>query len=249
MLVFDEKKHYEKIMENGFEKYPNKRDLSILCKFWILEGTSIDCLKDKIIYFCKKWNPHFNYAKSEPMILEVLNSFIEVKKENAFEFNPIITIYSSELDAIKKLKDYKLSKLAFVLVCLAKWRNANYIYLNSLSSIKLKDVFLFAEIKGTGKEYLLFLNKLKNLGFIDVQLKPILKCFIPCIEEDGEIFKEFSISDDMVNVLKEEILPHCQRCGNPFERITNNQKYCKECAKIVKNEKISEIMRKKRCKI
>lgn len=241
MLVFDTKKQYEKLVSEGFEKYPNKRDLLILCKEWLVEGCNICDLKYKMSEFCEKYNSQFNYAKNEQLFLNVINQIVKEQENGiAFEFNSKIKIYKEELDKINSLKTIELRKVAFIIVCLAKWRNANYIYLNSGSSIKLKDIFNLSKIKETGKQQQLYLHMLNETGFIDVQLKPLLKIFIPCIGENSEIELEINVSDDMIDEYVNLNLPHCERCGKVYEKHSNKQKYCPDCAKeVIKEQKLS----------
>ena len=129
-----------------------------------------------------------------------------------------------------------MQRVAFTMISLAKWRNANYLYFNSAGSLKLKDVFNLAGVKCTGKEQNLYLYHLKCQDFIDMQMRPLLKCFYPCIEQDGELLFEYKIGDDLVTHWEKFALPHCERCGTPFEKQSNRQKYCKNCARLVKNE-------------
>ena len=237
MLVFDTNKQYNKLMEFGFEKYPNRRDLLILCKEWIKEDSNFDTLLESMKNFCQKWNSQFNYAKSESLFLSVIN---QIQKEQicgvSFEFNSNIKIYKTEIDEINELKDLSLMKVAFIIICLAKWRNVNYIYINTGSSIKVKDIFNLAGIKETGKHQQEILHKLNDIGFIDVQLRPLLKVFVPCIVDNEEVALEFNVCDSMIDYFLEYILPHCERCGKAYEKHNNKQKYCPECAKEVARE-------------
>lgn len=243
MLIFDEKKQFERLTSLGFEKYPNKRDLLILCKFWLKQGCGAECLKDKMVEFCNKWNSKFNYAKTEPLFLRVLQELFEEKEKN-FEFCKEISIYTEERDSLLAFPNKKMARVLFVMICLAKWRNANYIYLNSGSSIKLNDIFELARVKATTKEKHQILYQLNELGFIDVQLKPILKIFIPIIKEGDEtpIADRITMSDDVVEWILNFILPHCARCGKPFEKNNNKQIYCKFCrAELDKEQKLKYI--------
>lgn len=233
MLIFDEKQHFENLGKNGFEKYPNKRDLTCLCSGWISQGAQIKDLKFLMSNFCKQWNIKFNYAKNENLLLSVVDSFKnnENNKIRA-HINNRILIYNSEIEIIKQLSGKKNQKVAFAILCLAKWRNSNYIYLNDSSSIHLKDVFSLVGLKDTNKNMNLILHSLNEQGFLDVQLKPIMKCFIPCIVKEGEKFLDFEISEENVKKNLLEIIGcKCEYCGNLFERIKNNQKYCAECGK------------------
>ena len=248
MLIFNEYEQYNKLMNNGFEKYPNKRDLLILCKEWSRQGTDESQLIHDMIVFCKKWNSEFNSAKSEMLLMDTLKA-LKKQKENPpkFEFNKNIKIYKEEVDEIYNIKDKKLQKIAFVMVCLSKWRNANYIYLNSKSSISPKIICDLAGVKITAKQQKQYLHILNDIGFINVQLKPLLKCFIPCIKETPNIILNFEINDNMIFQWNNLVNPKCEMCGMPFDRITNNQKYCKSCAADIR--RLRDVERKKKIKI
>lgn len=236
MLVLNEQTHFNKLIKNGFEKYPNKRDLLILCNGWMCEKKySDEELKHKMIEFCKNYNSQFNSTKAETLFLNVLK---DIHKEKKFEFNNHINITKNEVISLKKLDTLKKQKVMFIILSLAKWRNSNYIYLNSGSSIKVSDIFDLAKIKCTKKEQFKLLHELNELGFIDVQLKPILKCMIPICDCEANSVNgiEFDIDDNLIFYWEDYVLPHCEICGNPFERKSNRQKYCAKCAKVVKNE-------------
>lgn len=238
LLILDNEKHYDNLIAHGFEKYPNKRDLLLLCQMWYKNGTSFDALKDKMVDFCFTWNPHFNLAKNEQLLLDVIATLNQqLTTEAPFSFNYLINIYKEEILEIKKLKNNKLEKILFIIICLAKWRNANFIYLNAGSSIKLKDIFDLAQVKATKKQQLAMLHQLTEMGYLQPQLKPLMKCFIPCIVNEGTLIEAVKIDDAMINMLPILYMPRCARCGKPFEQHSNRQKYCPECARIVNIEK------------
>lgn len=236
MLVLNENTHFKKLNENGFEKYPNKRDLLVLCKEWLKEKEySNEQLKHKMIEFCKNFNSQFNIVKTENLFINVLK---DINKENKFEFNSSIKITKKEINELKQIDNFKKQKIMFVILSLAKWRNANYIYLNNGSSIKVSDIFELAKVKCTKKEQFKILHELNEIGFIDIQLKPILKCMIPICDCELNAINEieFDIDDNLIFYWEKYVLPHCEICGKPFERKSNRQKYCVKCAKFVKNE-------------
>lgn len=245
MLIFDEKKHCEHLLANGFEKYPNKRDLTLLCEYWLSNGNSFDSLKSMMIDFCFTWNNQFSPAQNENLILSVLDNIKKVNEYGkTFENNKNIIFYKPELDVLLGIKDKYMQRVLFIMISLAKWRNANYIYLNSGSSIKLKDIFSFARIKCTKKEQTMYLHKLNVAGYTDVQLKPLLKIFMPCIVNEGNPILTFCISNEMLDELLNITLPHCEICQKPFEKQGNKQKYCKACAKMIKNQQNKSYLQK-----
>lgn len=238
MLVFDDDKQFYNLVQNGFARYPNKRDLRILCRKWLQEGVPFEQLCDKVVEFCKGFNSQFNYAQNESLILGVVAELKEVSDyTNPFALDTSIVIFKEEIEKIKLLGEKALQKILFTIICLAKWRKTNYIYLNCGSSIKLKDIFDLSGIACTKKEQQVYLHELNTMGAIEVQMKPLLKVFIPCIVEQGEPALDFKIDENLINAWLDVSCPHCERCKSPFERVTNNQKFCKECAKQIKREK------------
>ena len=234
MVVLNEEPHFYKLNRSGFEKKPNKRDLIILCRGWLKEKKySSEELKHKMIEFCKNFNSQFNVSKSESLFVNVLKS---LEDQNSFEFMSHINISQNEIKSLIQLNNFKKQKVLFIMLCLAKWRNADFIYLNSGSSIKVSDIFELAKVKCTKKEQFRMLHELNNESFIDIQLKPILKCIIPICDTNSENIISFDIDDNLIFHWENYILPHCEICGKPFERKSNRQKYCSECAKKVKNE-------------
>lgn len=248
MIILDENKHFNKLINEGFEKYPNKRDLIILCKHWISDGFEVDELCSKMKEFCSKWNSRFNYAKSENLFITVINSIKNPENyQKNFEFSKNITIFKEESSVLSQITDEKQRKVLFVLISLAKWRNSDFVYFNSGGSLKVKEVFALAGVNLTIAKQKILLHELQKMGYIDIQLKPLLKCFIPIIKTEGEKHWDFDISDEVVSQIKNiSLSARCVRCGSLFEKHNNKQKYCEQCAKIISNEKHAEIMRQKR---
>ena len=236
MIIFSEDTHYQRLIENGFEKYPNKRDLTIIGKKWLDMGYTIEEIKQKIIDYCMMFCNDFSVAKSENLINSVLSALSTGNIPNYFN-DTEITIYDGEISQIKKLADKECMKIAFILLCLAKYNKSNAIYLNSTSLIKISDIFNLAKIKCTKKKQYEILNRLSGCQFINVKMKPLLLCEIPIINnyDDTESFKVV-MNDDIIQVWYDLIYPHCCMCGKGFEKKSNSQKYCKICAIKIKAE-------------
>lgn len=240
MIIFDESVQYDNLIKNGFEKYPNKRDLTILGKKWMLDGATFDEILDKMIVFCKQFNSQFCYAKNENLFLNVIKSLKDIQNGiKSYEFNKKIEFCGEEIEKIKGIPEKNIQKVLFVIACLAKWRKANFIYLNSGSSIKVSDIFNFAHIKSSKRERYKILYELNKRGYIDVALKPLLKVWVPVIcenIEDKQPQISFTINDDMINEWLKLVNPLCERCHKPFEKKNNKQKYCKDCANVIHKE-------------
>ena len=237
MIIFSEDEHYNNLMQNGFEKYPNKRDLIILCKRWLDTGYTIAELKGKIIEYCKMFYSEFSPVKSENLINSVITTLESGELPNYFNSAEII-LYSSEIERIKRIPDKDSQKIAFIILCLAKWNNSTCIYLNTKSLIKISDIFNLSQLKCTKKIQYNILKSLSDNQFIDIKMKPLLMCEIPILknESSGDSIKVV-MNDNIIQVWYDLIYPHCCMCGKGFEKKSNSQKYCKKCAIQIKNRK------------
>lgn len=203
MLIFDSKVHFNNLIQNGFEQYPNKRDLIILSKYWLLNGVvSHETLKENLISFCKKWNTQFNFTKSEDLILKV----IETVKSNEIMmpedyYCKNIKFSKKEVKFLNKIENYQYLAVLFVLMTLCKWYKTPFVYLNSNSSVHISDIFAFAGVKKSRLEQLQILHWLNENNYINIQLKPLLKCNVLILDDVGEANIQFEIDDKMIKNL------------------------------------------------
>lgn len=237
MIIFSEDEHYNNLMQNGFEKYPNKRDLTILGKRWLITGYKLSELKDKIIEYCKMFYSEFSPVKSENLINSVISTLESGEIPDYFNDTEIV-LYSNEIERIKRIPNKDSQKVAFIILCLAKWNKSNNIYLNSKSLIKISDIFNLSQLKCSKKSQYAILKELSDNQFINVKMKPLLMCEIPVLqnENSGESYKA-RMSSNIIQVWYDIIYPHCCICGKGFEKKSNSQKYCKKCAIQIKNRK------------
>lgn len=203
MLIFDSKIHYDNLILNGFEQYPNKRDLIILATYWLKNNiVSYETLKDYMIFFCKKCNSQFNLIKSEKLILSVMDAIQNGKNAMPENFySKKINFTEKELNLIKKMNDSNSQSILFVIMSLCKWYRADYLYFNSNSSLQIGELFDFAGIKKTKKQQLEILHHLNDSGYISINLKPLLKCDVLVL--DGNSFPKYTfvIDRDMIKHL------------------------------------------------
>lgn len=237
MIILNEKEYFNNLINNGFEKNINSKDLSLLAKMFYKENNSqIDTL-NQMIDFCKKWSNNFNYSKWENKfcdILSNLNEKVDVVNDKEIHF------YKSELEKIKSIEDEKLQRVTFVLMALAKKYESRYIYINSSSSIKLKDIFILAKFDIPLKKQDFILNTLYNNKVINVELKPLLRCemlYLCDINDNQDKVLSFIPNNEMVLEYERYLgvkTTNCQVCGKTIYKTNNKVKYCKECARKMK---------------
>lgn len=203
MLIFNSKSHFENLLQNGFEQYPNKRDLIILSKYWLMDGiVSHETLKENLILFCKKWNNQFNFTKSEDLILKVIET---MKNDNILMpedyYSQKISFSKKEVEILKRIENYECLAVLFVLMTLSKWYKTSFVYLNSNSSVHLSEIFAFAGIKKSRLEQLQILHWLNENNYINIQLKPLLKCDMLVLDDSQDSNIEFIIDEKMIKNL------------------------------------------------
>lgn len=242
MIIFNQKQQYDNLIKNGFEKYPNFRDLMILAKEWFfVEKIDKNDIKNKLNQFCKEKFEYYDEYKSTDLIKKVINKLDET--QNYTELPEKLIFYKTEIDDILKIKNKDLQKLIYIFCCLSKLKKSDGIYLNSNNSMKLCDIFELAQVKLAKNKQELVLYDLYKNGFLNVDLRPLLKYHPSCLKFGGEIDFEITPSEDLILELQNRngtILIKCERCGKLVPKTNNRMKYCKECSKKINIEKTKQ---------
>lgn len=248
MIVFNQCEQYKNLVKNGFEKWPNFRDLMIIGKeLKFKENKDYSNIYAELNNFCRQKCPDFDANICNNLVKRCVEKL--KKTENYTELPEKIAFYEDECEEIVKITNKDWQKLIFVFCCLSKLKKSDGIYLNSSNSMKLSDVFSLANVKLAQKYQELELHKMKNAGLITVDLKPLLKFHPKCLKNDGILKIEFEPCSNMLEKLYEfNGTPrfNCQICGKVVIRTNNRGKYCKECALRVKEDKSHAITKKVR---
>lgn len=237
-MIINNGEYYTELMRNGFRGgHINKRDLYFLAREWYAQGKSKQTVSDMIVEYCRKWVKVYNYAKYENLVIEIIHS-LDKQKENR-ERN-LIAFSESELLKVKELNDSNLEKVYFVLMCVAKMYGGSCVYLNSTSTLQLKEVFDWAKCNNLSKQNKLeILHKLYNLGYLTVDIKPLCRYGIRYIDNNETIIS-FAPNANMVYEYEKYCgvpMIYCERCGKLVKKTNNKVKYCKSCAREINIEK------------
>lgn len=239
-MILNYKEQYEKLIANGFDKYPNRRDLSILAHKWKQEGNDIETINKKLVDFCKKFS-NVSISVCETYIKEViekLDTYLRTLKEK-------IEFTQKELEVIKAYKNSDIEKVLFILMCYYKINNKFYLCANS--NISIKEIFEIAKVKATKEKQLSILHELYTNGEMHITLKPLLSVSVIQYPQSEKVL-EVPVGYDMVSYYllftKEYI--RCKNCGCIIKKTSNNIKYCNKCRKTIKHNQQIDSMRKKR---
>lgn len=145
-----------------------------------------------------------------------------------------VWITNNELKTIEEIHDKVLERLAFTLLCLAKFRNYRNPNNNNWVNYTNGEIYSMACINTTSFEKDIKFNKLKELGLIEYAKKVNnLNIQVLYIDEDCE--RIFFVSDFRKlgyewRLCKGEKYIRCADCGILVKNTNGKRRYCKECA-------------------
>lgn len=151
-----------------------------------------------------------------------------------------VWISEEELITITEIKNKVLERLAFTLLCLAKFRNFKNPENDSWISYGNGEIYKMACINTTAFEKDMKLNRLKELGLIEFA-KKVSNLSIKVLFLNKEGTQKLFISDFRKlgyewKVYNGEKYIRCKTCGILAKNTNGKRKYCTDCASINKKE-------------
>lgn len=151
-----------------------------------------------------------------------------------------VWITENELKTIEEIHDKVLERLAFTLLCLAKFRNFRNPKNNNWVNYSNGEIYSIACINATAFEKDIKFSKLKELGLIEYA-KKVNNLNIQILYIDDNSEKKLFIYDFRKlgyewRLYKGEKYIRCSDCGILVKKTSNRKKYCKDCKENAKNE-------------
>ncbi len=157
-----------------------------------------------------------------------------------------------ELKKIEELQDKVLERLAFTLLCLAKFRNFQNPNNNNWVNYSNGEIFSMACINIPAFEKDIRINRLKELGFIEyakqINNLNIQVLYLDNAGEDKLFVSDFRKLGYEWRLYKEEKYIRCVGCGILVKNTNGKRQYCKECADTLDKERAKMRMKKLRGK-
>lgn len=176
--------------------------------------------------------PNFNPVKWQETIEKQVK---KAKKYSLIEID-FIPITKNELDTIKEIKNKPQERLAFTLLCLAKFGNAVNPQNNDWTNREDKEIFRMANTQVSVKKQSAMMNGLRKKGLIQYsRIVDNLNTNVLFIDNESEVILEI---EDFRNLGYEYALYcgenffKCENCGALVrQNKKNNKKLCNECSK------------------
>lgn len=155
-----------------------------------------------------------------------------------------IWITEHELMTIAGIRDKVLERLAFTLLCLAKFRNFRNSNNNNWVSNEDGEIYKLARITTSAFDKGIRFNKLRELGLIEFAKKVdnlnIQVLFVDDDSDDVLFVSDFRELGNEYRLYKGERYIRCSDCGILVKNTNGKRKYCKECAAKVNKQQRRE---------
>lgn len=237
-IILNENVYAENIIQQDkLDKKPTF-DLRILAKYYYHEKQfTQNKIYLALVSIMESKYTNFSLAKWQPLLLDLAKN---AKKYPLMKID-YIPITKNELLTIDNIESKPIKRLAFTLLCLAKYRNAINSRNNDWENYKFKDIFKMANIQATKNEQGYMIYDLKNIGLIKmnkvVDNLSINVCYIDKEESDEVLqIKDFRNIGYEYLLYSGEKFFRCKNCGLLVRQRSNNDKYCNDCTSIIKNE-------------
>lgn len=233
MIILNEAKYAEECLENGTIDKKPFNTLSILAKYYYHKhGYRKKKIVELLSGFMSKYYPNYNVDKHS------WNETIKRIAANAGKFKLYeidgISITEAQMETIQSIKNAQLERLAFTLLCLAKWGNLRNENNNGWVSRDAKEIFTLARVGGSSESRDYRINDLMRMGLVELPKKntnmSIRVTYINDKSEELLLISDFrELGYEYLNY-KGAHLIRCVECGILMrDNKYHNKKYCKKC--------------------
>jgi hypothetical protein len=240
VIILDEIKEAERILNTNPEKYITHNTLLVLAKYFFSRGLKRKDVKKELIAYCKK-QPDFNFVLREKSILSALK---EAKQYNIRTSNYLIPITKKELKKIIHLSHGEYAVAVYILLMskLFKLEHANkntqgktenysayfpYDLKTAVFNVR-NETFSQKNSYMSNADELKLLRKFYLAGIVKPTLrkkKLIVTCLDLNIDKDN-----YAFSVDVSQPITNQIIYYCEKCEKQIEKL-KNRNLCNECYK------------------
>lgn len=227
-----------------------------VAKYYIADGYRGKDLKILLNSFLIKCDPCVSTTKWENTVTKAI---AVAQKYKVISIDKIY-ISDKELSVIRSIGSKPAERLAFTLLCLAKYYDAINPNADHWVNADDSDIMKMANIKTSVRYQSMMYHKLNELGLVQFSKKidntNVRVCFIADGETAVGVSDMRNIGYQYMNCIGEKGYIVCQNCGitaqaTKAERVAGRkQKYCKECAAEIRIRKtVESAMNRKRAQM
>lgn len=236
-IIFDEENHVRKMLKNGIQTSNTKFEIQLLANYYRTITDDDNEIETNLHSFCKKYIQNYNRIKFYKIIDEKVKKSKKMKLKKSTE----IKITKKELEIIQSEENLKCQKLMFVYLVLAKYYMSNNCTEKYYVGCKDNDIFNLCDMYVRKDEKMELMHYLTKRGYITPTLS--MSSIINYVHEDSESVITLIPNDDMIYYYEMYLgysFVKCEICNKLVKKTNNRIKYCKECAKNIKNKVIQK---------
>jgi hypothetical protein len=182
-------------------------------------------IRDRLKDYLKLSDPNYNDVKW----VDLINNCIKYSKKYPLKDIDAIYITANELNTIKEIGRKSLEKLAFTLLCLAKYTNARSGKNSNWVNFDDKEIFKMANIQEDIETQQLLYYDLRNIGLLkyskDVESLSVNVLYVDNTDEIKLEITDFKNLGYQYLLWKGEKFIKCEACGELIRQNGNKQKY------------------------
>lgn len=238
-IVLNEKDYAAELLRFGNVGKSPLAAAEVLARYYLAQGFGTKQVKELLSQFLAEHWDGYNRVLWDDTLLEL------VKQARGIPLLDIdsIGVTQRELNRIAEVSEKKLRRLAFALLCLAKYGNAKSTQNNDWVSVKKykhTGIFRSAKVAGTEKERCHCIKQLRDAGFLEyskaVDNINLRVLFVDHESPPAAAVRDFENLGYEYRRLCGEPYFECRECGHLSRRHSNAQKYCPACAKILQEK-------------
>lgn len=237
-LILNEKEYAIKLLDQSISSQKLSYDVMVLGKYFCHEQQlKPDEIYKKLVTYVSDHYNNLSISQYQDMLLKIAR---KAKKKDLIQIS-YIPITAAELNTIDYIKCKPAKRVAFTLLCLAKFKNLVNPSNNNWLNYEFKDIFRMANVAMTIKEQCSLIYNMRNDGFITTsKMVNNLSIHVEFIDNlDTSALLQISdfrcLGYEYLSYCKEKFY-RCETCGILVRKTNNKAKYCKECG-ILENRK------------
>ena len=226
--------------------------LTRVAKYYMANQYSRNDVRDMLDIFLTKCDPDASLVQWS----DTLDRVVKAAAKRPIIQIEGVQIYQSELDCIERIERKQLQRLAFTMLCIAKYWDAVSPNNNHWLNTQDRDIFALANIRTSGRRQCAMYGELKNAGLIRFSKKVdnlnVQLTFVSENDKEPAMFvSDFRNLGYQYLSRTDESYFKCENCGIIDRKNTANkgrkQKYCAGCAAQIKTKQNIDSVMRLRC--
>lgn len=210
-----------------------------VAKYYAAQGYTENEIVAKVESFVEKCDNTISIVKMQKFIHDVVKSAM---KSNLIDIDSI-NITNAEMEMIHSLDGSMQERVMFTLLCLAKYGDAVRPTNDGWVNNESKQIFKLANVVMTTMRQSLLIHNLMTKGYVSFSKAPDnVNIKVNIINNDSDVALRIvdfrNLGMQYMRYFGGKYM-ECKECGIVIRRTTNNQKYCKACAKLINVQKSS----------